>query len=190
MLAALRELCESFVDSTNVLVERFAAPLPKYEPFDSTCPAIHEDGQGLLVVKLQNSWGDFCRSLITISASNNSSRIREAVESVVRNMGFNNPVWHSPEFVARVAKHLTLSNADHINLHLSANLSSGRVTDVRNYIVHPTTRNESKYKKVAVAEGLPGVSVGALMNVRFPGGATLFERWVRDLQRTASNSTS
>ena len=90
----------------------------------------------------------------------------------------------------RVAKHLTLANEDQINLYLSANLSSGYVTDVRNYIVHPGSRTESKYRTVAAVEGMPGVAVGKLLNTRFSGGATLFERWVKDLQRTASNATA
>ena len=102
-------------------------------------------------------------------------------------MGYDYPVWHSPEFVVRVAKHLTLANLDRIGLYLGANLSSGHVTDVRNYIVHPGNRTRSKYREVAAAEGMPGVGVGELLNVRFSGGATLFERWVIDLQRTASN---
>ena len=189
MSTALSELYKGFVDSTNALVRRFDVPVPSLAPFNSTCPLIHEDGQALLVVRLQNSWADFCRGLIEISASNNTGYVRSATKSVASDMGYSNPVWHSPEFVVQVAKHLTLANAGRIDLYLGANLSSGDVTDVRNYIVHPGSRTESKYREVAATEGVPGAGVGKLLNVRFAGGATLFERWVMDLQRTASNLT-
>ena len=151
---------------------------------------IHEDGQALLVVKLQNSWASFCRDLIDISASSNTRCVRRAANSVARDMGFGNLVWHSSEFVVRVAEHLTLTNADQIALYLSANISSAHVTNVRNYIVHPGSRTESKYREVASAEGVPRADVGTLLNVRSSGGATLFERWVKDFQRTANNATA
>ena len=190
MSAALSELYGSFVDSTNALVWRFDVPVPSCQPFESTCPMIHEYGQALLVVKLQNSWARFCRKLIEISASNNTPSVRKAANSVVCSMGHSNPVWHSPEFVVQVAKHLTLTNVDRITLHLSANLSAGRVTRVRNYIVHPGSRTESMYQEVAAAEGRPGVGVSMLLNVRFSGGGSLFEKWVKDLQRTSRNTTA
>lgn len=190
MSIALSELCRSFIHSTDALVKRFDVPVPSCDPFAYTCPRIHEDGQVLLVVRLQNLWADFCHSLIDISASNNSSSVRRAARTATCDMGNSYPVWHNPEFIVRVAKHLTLANEDQINLYLSANLSSGYVTDVRNYIVHPGSRTESKYRTVAAVEGMPGVAVGKLLNTRFSGGATLFERWVKDLQRTASNATA
>ena len=189
MSATLSALYGSFVDSTNALVRRFDVPTPSSKPFASTCPIIHQYGQALLVVKLQNSWASFCRNLIEISASNNTVSVRKAAKSVACSMGHSNPVWHSPKFVVHVAKHLTVINVDRITLHLSANVSSGRVTGVRNYIVHPGSGTESKYREVAAAEGLPRFGVGKLLNTTFPGGATLFERWVKDLQRTARNTT-
>ena len=190
MSDALSELCRDFVDSTNALVRRFDVPVPSYAPFDSTCGMIHEDGQALLVVRLQSSWADFCGSLINISAPNNARRVRCSATYVASDMGYSYPVWHKPEFVVRVARHLTLTNMDRIDLHLGANLSSGDVTAVRNYIVHPGSRTESKYRKVAAAAGVPGADIGTLLNIRFPGGATLFERWVKDLQRTVTSSTA
>ena len=189
MLATLSELYERFVVSTNALVRRFDVDVPGCAPFDSTCPMIHEDGQALLVVRLQNSWADFCRDLIDISASNDTRCVRKAAKYVVCDMGLGYPVWHSSEFVVRVAERLTLTNMDRISLHIGASISPSHVTNVRNYIVHPTSRNESKYRRVAAAEGVPRADVGTLLNVRSPGGATLFERWVGNLQRTASNST-
>ena len=190
MSAALSELYREFVDSTNALVQRFEIPVPDCAPFDSTCPMIHQDGQALLVVRLQNLWADFCRGLIDRSASKNTHSARKAARCVACEMGYSDPVWHSPEYVVRLAKHLNLANVDQIDLHLGANLSSGHVTGVRNYIVHPGSRTERKYREVAAAEGAPRVSVGGLLNVRFSGGSTLFEKWVKDLQRTANNTTA
>lgn len=189
MSATLSELYASFVDSTNALVRRFDVRVPSYAPFDSTCPMIHEDGQALLVVRLQNSWADFCRDLINVSAANETHGVRIAAKSVARDMGYDYPVWHNPEFVVRVATHLTLTNLDRIALHVGASISSGHVTKVRNYVVHPGSGTESRYREVAAAEGVPRADVGTLLNVRFSGGATLFERWVRNLQRTAGNTT-
>ncbi|MYB76098.1 MAG: hypothetical protein F4X83_03180 [Chloroflexi bacterium] len=189
MSEALSQLYKGFVDSTDALVLRFDVPVPSTEPFNTTCPLIHEDGQALLVVKLQNSWASFCRELVATSASNNSGSVRKAANFVSQYMGYDHPVWHSPEFVVRVAKHLALPNECRIDLHLSASLSSGQVTGVRNYIVHPGDRTESKFQEVAAAIGTPGVGVGKLLNFRYSGGTTLFERWVKDLQRTARNTT-
>ncbi len=178
------------MDSTNAMVQRFDVPVRGYHPFNSTCPVIHQDGQALLVVRLQNLWADFCYNLIHTSASNNARCVDRAAKSIARDMGLIHPVWHKPEFVVRVAKHLTLTNMDRIELHLGANSSSVRVTYVRNYIVHPGSRTESKYREVAAAEGMPDADVGTLLNIRFPGGATLFERWVKDLQRTTNSATA
>ena len=188
-MTKLDKLTKDFANCTNDMIERFDVPVPTSPPFKSTCPAIHSEGQALMVVRLQNSWADFCRSLINTSASNDSRCVGKAAKHVAKDMGYSYPVWHKPEFVVRVAKHLTLANTDRIELYLGANLSSGDVTDVRNYIVHPGSRTESKYRKVAAAEGVPYADVGALLNVRFPGGATLFERWIKDLQKTAITST-
>ena len=189
MSVALSQLYVEFADSTDDMVRRFDTPLPSCEPFASTCTTIHEHGQSLLVVRLQNSWSNFCRRLIDISASNNTQGVRRAAKRVASDMGTGYPVWHNPEFVVRMAKRLTLPNEGRIDLHFGANLSSGRVTHVRNYIVHPHGGTKSKYSQVAADEGMPGLDVGKLLNVRFPGGTTLFERWVKDLQRTASETT-
>ena len=190
MPTTLSELYRDFVESTNEMIHRFEVPVPANQPYDSSCPIIHEDGQALQVVKLQNSWADFCRTLISISAANESSRIREATSAVTKTMGLSNPVWHGSEFVVRVAKHLTLANADQIELHLGASVSAGHVMNVRNYIVHPGSRTQREFGKVAEAEGVPGYAVSELLNIRFPGGASLFERWVKNLQRTANNAAS
>ena len=178
------------MDSTNAMVQRFDVPVPNCDPFNSSCAMIHEDGQALLVVKLQNAWADFCHRLIKISTSKGTLCADRVAQSVAADMGLIYPVWHKPEFVVRVAKHLALSNVDRIDLHLGANSSSAHVTHVRNYIIHPGKRTESKFHEVSAYEGLPDADVRTLLNVRFPGGATLFERWVRDLQRTAAGSTA
>ncbi len=180
----------SFVDSTDDLVRRFETPLPNQEPFNTSCPSIHESGQALLVVKLQTLWSDFCHNLIAIYASSKNASIKKAASHVTHSMGLSNPVWHSPEFVVRVANHLTLNNVDSIELHIGASISSGSVTKVRNYIVHPGHRSEVRFKEVTAAEGVPSVGVGELLNIRFPGGASMFERWVKDLQRTARDTTA
>lgn len=185
-LSALRY----FADSTDALVRRFDVPVPSTAPFDSTCPIIHEDGQALLVVRLQNSWADFCRNLIIVSSTNSARYVRRVAKSVASEMGDGYPVWHKPEFIVRLARHITLTNVSQIDLYLSANVSAGSINSVRNYIVHPGSGTESKYREVAATEGVPGADVGTLLNVRAPGGATLFERWVKDLQRTASNSAA
>lgn len=190
MPTTLSDLFRDFADSTDALIGRFNSPVPNLALYESTCRVIHEDGQALLVVRLQNSWTHFCRSLITLSASNDIDSVNKAVRHIVDLMGFSNPVWHKPEFLVRLARHLALPNADCIDLHFGANISSAHITDVRNYIVHPGSRTESKYRQVAAAEGVPTANVGTLLTLRFPGGATLFERWVIDLQRTARNATT
>ena len=187
MLATLSTLSRDFTDSTDALIRRFDIPVPSVAPYDSTCPMAHEDGQALLVVRLQNSWADFCRNLIRTSMAN-ETRFRKAARSVAKEMGDRYPVWHKPEFIVRLARHAALTNQEGINLHLGANLSASHVTNVRNYIIHPGSHTEAKYREVAAAQGVPGADVRTLLNVRAVGGASLFERWVRDLQRTASNS--
>ena len=190
MSTALSELAASFVAATNALVGRFDAPVPTDPAFQSTCSLIHGDGQALSVVKLQNLWGEFCHTLIDISTSYDTTRVREASNQVASDMGYSYPVWHQPEFVVRVARHLSLTNLDRIDLDLGANLSSGIVTRVRNYIVHPSNRNESRFREIAATEGIPRADLNTLLNAKSPGGATLFERWVRELQRTANNTTA
>ena len=189
MQSTLAEHCRAFEDRSNVLIARFDVPLPSSRPFDSTCPPIHEAGQALLVVRLQSLWSSFCRGLIGISASHGATNVRATAKTVAREMGDTDPVWHKPEFVVGMANNLLLANAEQISLHVGASLTSGRLSRVRNYIVHPGSRTESRYREVAAAAGMPRADVGTLLNARAPGGATLFERWTKDLQMTAGKAT-
>ena len=197
---------EEFKQRTDSLIAKFETPVPQAPPYNQTCPPAHEDAQAFLTIRLQNGWSDFCHRLVGISAqggqpslsgrfissiSPDSSveeiddQVRSAANEVVKTKGLTNPVWHSCQFTVLVARELGLANFQDIDAGLSSNLTAGYTTRVRNYLVHPAHQSRENYIKVAAFYGLPSSEPVELLRSRQLGGATLFEVWVRDLQRSA-----
>lgn len=196
-------------DGTDDLLSRFLSPLPPDPPYSQTCPPVHEDGQSLLIIKLQNHWGAFCHTLVLLSAEGGhrtlggrlvsqisgippslpvSTHVKKVALAVAKSQGKNGPVWHSCVFTVDVANALGVVNAKELFLGMSPNITAGWVNKVRNYVVHPATSTKADYMRVTNALGMPGAGVSQLLASVQPGGATVFEYWVRDLQRTAFSS--
>ena len=199
-------LYEEFKQLSDGIIERFSIPVPMNPPYVHTCPPAHEDGQVFLTVRLQNIWGDYCLRLLEVSAHGGQtgfsglvispivpgSSIAEsnrlvglAANDVAKTKGLQNPVWHSCQFTLLVANELNLSNYQIINSGLGPNVTAGQNNRVRNYVVHPGSGSSNGYSKVAAFYGMPNSEPVALLQSRQRGGLSLFELWVRDLQRAA-----
>ncbi len=198
---ALGTLYGRFVGRTDSLVLRFASPLPPDRPFKETCSEIHRHGKRELVIRLQVAWGEFCRELVSRSALGSRSvsgmlltrppgvsgeaDVRAAAKA--ESGGIHAP-WHKPKFATRVAKRLGVQNLTSIQSGLSAFSAVDNVLAVRNYIVHPSKGTKLAFAKVAHKFAPPGVEPDQLLGTLQPGGATLFETWVADLQTMAKNA--
>lgn len=196
---SLRERYAHFVSRTDSLVNDFDSPTPQNRPHSETCPPIHEYGRLKLVIRLQMLWGEYCRQLVVSSAIGDThtlggkaltrvggvSSATDILNVARTESGGRPPPWHRPTFAVRVAARLGVGNLFEIQQGLSAVSPTDDLLAVRNYLVHPTEDTKVKYVTVARKYRSLGAGPDALLSTLLPGGATLFEVWVAELQTIA-----
>ena len=195
----MRERYAHFVARTDSLVSGLGSPLPQNRPYSETCPPIHKYGRLKLVIRLQLLWGEYCRELVVSSALGDthtlSGKLLTRVAGVSRATDIVNvativsngrpPPWHQPGFTVRVAARLDVQNLFEIRQGLSAVSPADDLRAVRDYVVHPNRRTKVRYLTVAQRLGSHTAGPDSLLSTLLPGGATLFEAWVADLQTIA-----
>jgi hypothetical protein len=194
----LAELYAHFVGRTDELVRKFGTPLPPYPPFDRSCGPIHRDGQALLIVRLDHLWAAFCQALVTRSALGNVRTLggsllprvtgvaRSAdVQRIAQQESRGQPPWHDASFTVRVARRLGLANYNEISIGIGAVSPVKDLIDVRNYVVHPNDRTVAAYRRITMRFGISSRNPVDFLALTQPGGATLFETWVSQLQIAA-----
>lgn len=200
MARSFREHYAHFVARTGSLASDFRSPLPKNRPYSGTCPPIHEYGRLKLVIRLQMLWGEYCRELVVSSALGDTRTLGGTVLTRVGGVssatdiiniataesgGGRLPPWHRPRFAVQVAARLSVRNLFEIKQGLSAVSPADDLLAVRNYVVHPTRVTKARYLTVTQRLRSSGVGPHSLLSTLLPGGATLFEAWVADLQTIA-----
>jgi hypothetical protein len=191
-----------FLARTTFLVRKFESPLPRDAPCRETCLHIHEHGRLNLVIRLQFLWAEFCRELVVRSALGNSSSLSgtplapapgvSCLEDITNIASAESrgrhPPWHKPTFAASVAAKLGVQNLAQIRNGLSPVSAVTDLIVVRNYIVHPNQRTKLDYVRLTRRLGCAELAPVTLLATYQPGGATLFEVWVADLQTMALNA--
>lgn len=195
----LSELYSHFVSRTNELVRRFETPLPASPPYDISCPPVHRDGQQLLIVRLHYLWAAFCQGLVTRSALGNTmtlsgsliprvsgiSRSVDIQRVAIQESNGSQPPWHYPNFTVQVARALGVANYGQISMSIGAVSPIRDLTAVRNYIAHPNGLTTANYLRSSTRFGVSSRDPVDFLTLTQPGGFTLFEAWISQLQIVA-----
>ena len=201
----LGKLYSRFLAKSNRLITQYDVSMPLKHIHESACEGILCDSQTYGVVRLQFLWGQFCKELVIKSAVggyrtvggvilnpgtavNSPQSIDSIVSSELRKRMLRFPVWHSPPFVAAIGRALGIQNYTQINLTLSQPAPVKEITDIRNFIIHPSMITKAKYVKIARGFNLPYARPFELMINKLPGGITQFADWVASLQQMAENA--
>ena len=189
-------------------MSRSATGLPADPAEMAVCEPVHRDGSLFLVVRLQHLWGEFCRELVVRSAiggcvtrtglyvppAPEANHVRDLPDIARRfsRRSFTGPgsLWEVPSIAIERARDLQVANYRQVSLGLSAVNVIGYLKPVRNFIVHPSASSVSGYDQAARSLGFPGLSPIRLLNQRLPGGATIFEDWVSELETAAWNAVA
>ena len=178
---------------------------------DNSCAGCSSAGWGeaLFSVWLQTTWANFTRELVIASAQGTRRgpgnsvlpapgvKSRADAEKIVttesrctfRRRGLSNPVWHSPDFAIEVSNRVKLRNLATLEVNLGSSVVPKQITDFRNYLVHPSEYNRSKYEEMREKLGLFRTEPEELLRQNLQPKEMVFTSWVNELQRVASAST-
>lgn len=188
------------------LIDRFAAKLPANLEESRICEPIHQDGRTYLVVRLQQLWGEFCRELIvrsaiggcltrtsqTLPGAPGVKRVSDILKIIKLNdLGGPAAKWEEPSFAIDQAMRLKVANFNGIDLGLGqASAVASHIKVIRNYIVHPNSRNSNQYTNMARSLGFRGLSPDQLLSQTAPGSNSVFENWLSTLTLAAWNAVA
>ena len=178
---------------------------------DNSCVGCSSAGWGeaLFSAWLQTTWAGFTRALVIASAQGTRRgqgnsvlpapgvKSRTDAERIVtaasrctfRRRGLSNPVWHSPDFAIEVSNRVKLRNLTTLEINLGSSVVPKQITDFRNYLVHPSEYNRSKYEEMREKLGLVRVEPEELLRQHLQPRQKVFTFWVNELQRVARAST-
>ena len=152
-----------------------------------------------LVNRLFHLWGEFCRGLVVASALGGYRRLNGVLAGSALNISRPSDIplvikeksivgpgrrWEDPKWTAGKVNLLKLTNEQPILLGIGA-VPFDDLRRVRNFVIHPNPHTKSEFEAVAVGYSLFGVDPYDLLMYRSPGGGTVMEGWVRDLQSAA-----
>lgn len=157
--------------------------------------------QQMVVVRLQDSWATFIKSLILNSASGRAETLSgdkvssshafrsysEAYTWVMsEHRGSGEPDWHVADNSLRWCRLLCLSNTREIaNALGAANSPEKLIRDYRNFIVHRCNHTSNRLKDTLRNQNIRHETLQNLPNEFITGGVPRFENWVRRLQLIA-----
>ena len=197
------ELLGRFLFKTNMLTQSLASPLPMDPGERDRCDPIHLESRAFLVIRLVALWGEFSRMLVVrsalgdfelvsgqlISPAPGIRKMDDVRSNAKEDIDGTRAHWHWPTFALTVAQNLRLVNYNQINLGLgSANISE--LVSVRNFIVHPSKNSRVPFENASRSLGVTSTRPDAVLTARRPGGATVFETWVADLQNSGRNAVA
>ena len=197
----LSDLYAHFAGRTEALLRHFLT-MPPTAPVTlngMTTDRLFGYSRGFLVNRLFHLWGEFCRGLVVASALGGYKRLNGVlvgrapnisrpsdIPQVIKEKSVAGPGlrWEDPTWTARKVNQLQLNNGRQILLGIGA-APYDDLRRVRNFVVHPNPHTRSEFEVVAVTYSLFGVDSDDLLLHRLPGGGTVMEGWVRDLQSAA-----
>ena len=160
----------------------------------------------MIIVRLQDEWGHFVRNLILHSASGLGKTLSST--GVSSSIGFNgyaavntwikcnrptsrDPDWHVANISIEWAKKLKLSNYSDISAALgSTNSPETEIRLYRNFIVHRYDETAKKLRVHLQGSGRKVSQLSALPLELTPGGSTLFQSWVANIELVARVASS
>ena len=202
---SLTSLYERYERRSLSLTQRFDSELPTSSEERIVCEPVHRDGRAYLIARIQHLWGEFCRELIVKSAiggcETRAGRVLSHAPGIKRvvdvpritktPLAGNRSSWEDPQFSIGQARLLKVSNFNEIGLGLGG--ASGVIDNIRyirNYIIHPNSRNSVRYLNVARLLGFGSLPPVQLVSQTTTGGETVFENWLSTLTLAAWNAVA
>ena len=178
---------------------------------DTACAGCDSAGLGeaILTAWLQNKWGEFTEDLLLESvlgmlptmgnpapaAGGLKTRaaakriLKSAGACVIENQRLKGPVWHAPWFAIEASTLIGLRNLTQLQAALIPTVTPKRISDFRNYLVHPNATTRSNYQKLQEKLGMLRVETKDLLHQELKPGLPVFTAWVRELQGIAQDAT-
>ena len=202
---------QRFELEARALKARSNAPMPDISPFSASCPPVHADSRSFLVVLLQNAWAEFSKDLVELSvfgkgptlggrtltpiptpanAPSLVSYFRSTRTEVARETPWEQeyPIWHNPEYIARLSDRLKPDNDLEIQSGLGAAPEVTELNLVRNHLVHGNLPED--YARLQARYGVRGLSIPEFPASDAGSGESIFEHWIGILLRVATAGAS
>ena len=197
----LSDLYVHFSGRTDTLLRHFLT-MPPSTPLTLNGMAtdrLFGYSRGFLVNRLFHLWGEFVRGLVVASALGGCIRLNGVIVGSAPNISHQSDIpqiikeksvagpglrWEDPNWTAGKVRRLQLSNAQQILLGIGA-APYDDLRRVRNFVVHPNPHTRLEFEAVAFRYSLFGVDSVDLLLHRLPGGGTVLEGWILDLQSAA-----
>lgn len=193
------------------LEARSNAPMPDISPFSVSCPPVHADSRSFLVILLQNVWAKFSKDLVELSvlgkgptlggrtltpiptsanARSLVSYFRSTLTEVARETPWEQeyPIWHNPEYIARLSDRLKPDNDLEIQSGLGAAPEVTELNLVRNHLTHGNRPKE--YARLQARYGVRDLSIPEFLVTDTGSGESIFEYWIGVLLRAAKAGAS
>ena len=162
--------------------------------------------QQMSVIRVIDSWGRFCRSLIFLSSYANPRTESGLIvakapgiqsrQDVARRIGQlykarpqKEPSWHIPKYAVDAARNLQIDNLTTVSLALGS--TPNPIDDMcilRNAIAHRSFNAIDRMNQVVAKHGHIGLDAHEFITVSIVPGITIFEDWmlqVRSIARAA-----
>ena len=196
----------TFQDTAEALHDKFLVATS--DPSCVNCTPAGFSG-ALFTAWLQTRWSDFSRRLLVVSAlgtrrktaasvkpapgvrteSDAEKLVKDAGALEVKSRGVLQPIWHDPLFVVAVAWRVGLANLTTIESTFVATRAPKQLAVFRNYLVHPTKKTRSKYRRLQEEFGLLEVEPQDFVYRYRYRRVRVFTSWTRELQDVAYAST-
>ncbi len=201
MARATLQYLRRFEFRTSGLVSDLQVVLPPASGGQAACAPLHRSGRLFLVIRLLGLWSEFSRQLVVLSAlgglvttsgtvlapAPGVSRFSDIASTLKKPLSGPGANWHWPTYSVGAAQDLKVANYTQISLGLgSANIQP--IMAVRNFLAHPGHHSATEYRNFTQSIGLRGYDPDDLVLHKIPGGATLFETWVKDVQNAAASA--
>lgn len=202
MAKTLEAIYRSFLVETVDILEQFHS-LPHMHESGISCIRAHLYCREHCIVRLYDSWGNFCRTLIITSAGGrptrrsgarvpcapNISKMSEVIPRLLSTFRSRTrePYWPSPHESVDAAVRLAIANQVDVTSGIGLTPSPlGEIRKIRNFIAHrnPGTVQEFLDAKTTLAEHSVA-SPDEIASRLVTPGISRFEQWINELRLQA-----
>jgi len=203
----LQATAQKFYLQSDRILTTFKSTLHPYS--GGCCRNTHEPTRRQCVLDLYDSWSQFCRDLILMSARGGYATSSGVILTRASAVGSGNPInsiyslsrrygpttppsWGIPSELVGIARRIGISNYANMSAAIgSVGSPSEKVRATRNYIAHKSALTAQKAIAALNSYGVtPPFDVDALLVLPTNHGVVVFEDWRNGLVIVAFSSCS
>ena len=198
----LGSIYSRFAGRADLISEGYRAPLPSNPEAATSCRPIHSAGEVQLINRLLVLWGEYCRSLIIISALGNAVTIRGTLLAPAPDVAKLSHIkgklgrcfgagpgthWDEPQWALQQANLLHPDNRSQLGLGLET-APVRNLKDVRNFLVHPNEHTANNYRTLVQRLGYVSALPKAFLTSPIGVESSVLESWINGFQDSAYNA--